>query len=394
MECVRGLAALWVFLFHIADQVRASCPPLYGLARHGHYGVPIFFVVSGYCIFAAAQRCIQNDSSSIDFLQRRLWRIFPTFWVSIVIVLGLPYLIEGVASFKSGTMVWPTPAWTQYTLVDWLAITTLTKELVDSVRGGGPGYTLLNSVYWTLAIEVQFYLVMYLAILFRRRWLAILGGVSIAGFGAIAMHVFAWPGFFVQFWPAFLCGVVLRIIYSRDHTPEALFGRYAFVGALASVAVFIALFGWLVQSEPAPAFTEIAAVAALVLWGLGGVESSLSSSVISFPQLRRYGAVFLMPLLLLGQCSYSLYLLHGKLYQFTAMFVRQLIPMTSPLYLAVLVVATVILVYGFYYVVERRCQQRASRTAKPVPVAYKAGTPEAYVQIHELSIPVQRDTLP
>lgn len=79
LESARGLAALWVFLFHIAPLVAQSLPFLHSFALIGYYGVPVFFVVTGYCIFAAAQRAKKTGSGANLFLRRRALRIFRLF---------------------------------------------------------------------------------------------------------------------------------------------------------------------------------------------------------------------------------------------------------------------------------------------------------------------------
>lgn len=393
MECVRGLAALWVFLFHIADLIEAACPGLNRIAEHGYYGVPIFFVVSGYCIFSAAQRCIRERSASKYFLQRRLTRIFPTYWASIVVVMVLPYLMEGIASLKSGTMSWPDQAWMHYTLLDWAGVATLTKELVDHVTGTSTGYTSINAVYWTLAIEVQFYLIVYLAICFRRHWLRLLAGISTLSIVAVSMHWFAWPGFFLQFWPAFLCGIILRLAYGAGLTPQHFFGKYELPVSIVWVGTSAVLFAVLTDRNDV-SFTLVAMMFSLVQWGLGGIEKCCSEGGLGSPAVRKIAASILMPFLLLGQCSYSLYLLHGKLYQFPSMFARQVFSTASPLYLLSTLLGTIFLSYCFYYVVERRYQRHAGRIgAKPLLFRQADDRTDAVAQAMDIGIAIEPDPL-
>ena len=57
LDAWRGLAALWVVMLH----VRLETTPdwLYRFGAYGHLGVPMFFVISGYCIANAAMRSTQ-----------------------------------------------------------------------------------------------------------------------------------------------------------------------------------------------------------------------------------------------------------------------------------------------------------------------------------------------
>src|SRR5262249_17824998 len=87
----RGVACLSVILYH-SVLLRASLgqtSPTYaswaiaGLDRLW-VGVPIFFVISGYCIAAALDRASRTTSSASDFFFRRFRRIYPPLWAVIV----------------------------------------------------------------------------------------------------------------------------------------------------------------------------------------------------------------------------------------------------------------------------------------------------------------------
>jgi peptidoglycan/LPS O-acetylase OafA/YrhL len=376
MECVRGLAALWVFLFHIPDLVRMSMPGLSAFAAEGHRGVPVFFVVSGYCIFAAAERCLRQQASAGSFLRRRLRRIFPTFWISILLVLALPYALEALAALKSGSMQWPAPRWLAYSASDWLAIASLTKDLVDVPFGDQRGYTLVNSVYWTLGIELQFYLVMYAAISSGRHWRTCLALVSLFSFLAVGLAWFAVPGFFLSYWPAFLCGVLLRIAYAQGFSPLALcagLARPRLAAGLLAAGATLAIVAALVAYGSRLGFLGTAVAAALILWCLGGLEQGSKVPHARRTPAARLLAIAAFPFLLLGECSYSVYLLHGKVYQLPAMLVRQGLPLTSPWHLPCVIVGTLALCYGFYLVVERRyMSQPSSATAERPALAVQA----------------------
>lgn len=359
MEAMRGLAALWVFLFHIAPMVAKSIPGLHGLALVGYRGVPVFFVVSGYCIFAAAQRAAKSKGGAAQFLRRRALRIYPTFWISIAVVILVPYAMELIAAAKTGNVVLPTPRWAAYSLGDWVGVLSLTKELLDRTTDSQVGYTLINSVYWTLAIEVQFYLVLYAAIRCGSRFMGFLGLVSVLCAIAAFTQVLFWSGLFVQFWFAFACGIVLRLSHCHHLAPFHLFQRFEMPVSIALLLSTGAAAMWLlpVHGETSWAFLMIAAITALLMWCLGGIEHAVRAR--THPPLRR--ALFLLafaPLVFLGECSYSLYLLHGKISQLPEMFVRQIIRPDSPMYLLLTVAATVAISYLFYHVVERKFQRQ------------------------------------
>ena len=71
IEVGRGLAALWVFTFHLTAPIGNAIPFLRDVAAAGHFGVPVFFVISGYCMMAVAMKAVQRGESSGTFEMKR-----------------------------------------------------------------------------------------------------------------------------------------------------------------------------------------------------------------------------------------------------------------------------------------------------------------------------------
>src|SRR4051812_61567 len=49
-----------------------------------NWGTPLFFVISGYCIASSIESSRRKGTSPVLFLARRLWRVFPTYWVALL----------------------------------------------------------------------------------------------------------------------------------------------------------------------------------------------------------------------------------------------------------------------------------------------------------------------
>jgi peptidoglycan/LPS O-acetylase OafA/YrhL len=92
LDAARGLAALAVVAFHmrLSDSFQESLPTIYAIAKHGYLGVPLFFVISGFCLAASAASSRRNNESALSFLKRRFRRIYPPLWCSILVVAALP----------------------------------------------------------------------------------------------------------------------------------------------------------------------------------------------------------------------------------------------------------------------------------------------------------------
>ena len=75
LDGLRGIAALGVVLTH------------HGVVAWGHDAVLVFFIISGYCITAAAHAALERDTGNSVFryfMWRRLRRIYPPYFLSLV----------------------------------------------------------------------------------------------------------------------------------------------------------------------------------------------------------------------------------------------------------------------------------------------------------------------
>ena len=103
IDALRGIAALSVVLFHYTTRFTE----LYGRQHaaslsfpDGHYGVNLFFVISGFVIFMT----LEKTSRPMDFVVSRFSRLFPVYWAAIFITLsithalGLPDKLVGIGT--------------------------------------------------------------------------------------------------------------------------------------------------------------------------------------------------------------------------------------------------------------------------------------------------------
>lgn len=87
---LRGVAALWVLLFHAdriaCDHGRVAMLPLIG---NGWAGVDLFFILSGFVIANAYADRIGEHGGIARFARGRFWRIYPTNLAVLVFILAL-----------------------------------------------------------------------------------------------------------------------------------------------------------------------------------------------------------------------------------------------------------------------------------------------------------------
>jgi len=129
IDSLRGLAAIGICLFHFSLLPGNSF--WHNFFRYGATAVDLFFMISGFVIFMSLN-FIQNTK---DFWAFRAFRLFPSYWLSIVIAI-ISYDLLVHFNFR----------WNRNDIIGNLLIIQpllKSKNLVDA--------------YWTLYIELCFY---------------------------------------------------------------------------------------------------------------------------------------------------------------------------------------------------------------------------------------------
>ena len=271
VQALRGIAAFWVALFHASagghlDHLHSRLPWLgRQIIDLGDNGVAIFFALSGFVIAHSIQGDRITPGYVGRFALRRSIRLDPALWASILLFLTFA----------------PLSAWVKGEVLDLpstgqvLANMTYTQLFL--------GYPSINTVYWTLCYEVQFYLVLVCCVMAAQRfgsWPYLLAFAVALLFGG-GMLANPLPGLFVDLWHGFFLGALAYWSYERK------IAAYAFA--------FLALALLLLAPS---AFTITCVVTALGL-----------------TIAHRTGAIYWAPrsLVALGAISYSLYLIHNPI---------------------------------------------------------------------------------
>jgi len=146
IDGLRGIACIMVILPHSQLFFYQENPDnlaflLTTIASYGYLGVEIFFVISGFVIAYSIRKIrISNVKVFFNFFIRRLIRLTPPYYISIIIAM-LALLIQIKFGNHSKTM----PSFTEF------LIHLFYLERIFNIDN-------LNVVYWTICIEVQFYL--------------------------------------------------------------------------------------------------------------------------------------------------------------------------------------------------------------------------------------------
>jgi peptidoglycan/LPS O-acetylase OafA/YrhL len=315
LESLRGIAVLLVVAFHVDGFVHFPFPwssndvslPV-AFVRAGHTGVDLFFVLSAFLL----ARPFLDDGLGgrpvrrRDFFARRALRIFPLYWVAVLVGAGLS------ASHVSDLL---------------RAVPHLLFR--GAFSGASDPLYRYGAVWWSLATEVQFYLLLPLLAVFLRTAARRRIGLALLALYA-ALYVAAVQGWIgtrlsigatMALWNSvfgrgvvFLCGVGAAAVHRQ--IGSALRERLATVGWLRRGGADIAVLGivlaiglllqWIVRHEPIRFSTPYQPLhlAAGVLWAL------LLLLLLVAP--LRAKPLLSNPLLAeLGILSYSIYLVHA-----------------------------------------------------------------------------------
>jgi peptidoglycan/LPS O-acetylase OafA/YrhL len=362
---------VWVFTHHLVYSTGNPVPPEYRPACVGYLGVPLFFVVSGYCLTAAARRAIRHGDPVPRFLVRRAIRIYPPLWAAVVVALGVYAGLAAVGGHPQTPLeAHLRGAWQELDARDWGGMLTLGSAFRKTGELPWEKFSALNLAFWTLAIEVQFYAVVGLALFAPRQFYRLLALVTVVSLPLMLDEAAYRSGWFLPHWPFFALGVGLYAALERGWAP----GRLPRAARLVVGAGAVALLVDGVARSPlipngsrgmvAAAFEfAVGAVALLWVWWRPADERSRA------PGLAAAGLTYL------GSVSYTLYLLHVPLMVgVTALIGSWLSPGTVG-YFALTLVAVCLLCYPFHRWVERPCMGGSERRPAAKPAAAPAPVP-------------------
>ena len=320
LDAWRGVASLAVVAFHWAEVALRTTPDradnwFYQACSYGFLGVQIFFVISGFCIAAAACAALNKQQASGAsagsvlrlYLTARARRIFPTYWAGLALVLLFSFAATQMA--RAGKI--PENIYTNFNAGQLFSGTMLANLTLTGTPLHEPMYL---AVAWTLCYEAAFYLVIGAALAFvawRNRTegagsvltlLNVLHGVTLASLTALLLFPQNVP-FPLELWPQFGLGVFVYDLLTPTPQSTPIRRRKVWAAFWASLAL---LFAFVIfrnvnvgtMAQAARLAFPTSAFFALLLLVLHPSDKTLADQ----KGLRVLGFV--------GLFSYSLYLTH------------------------------------------------------------------------------------
>ncbi len=211
INTLRFIAAIAVMFYHFAFVFYHShlkdvnIPLLRNMFQYGYLGVDLFFIISGFVISLSIE-----GRGPYAFVKSRIGRLYPVFWVSAIITTL--FIIFG------GHLIDSEMSWYRF-LTNMIMVPTLIfdKSKIDFLDGS----------YWTLAVEMKFYLIILLMLLFKQikrietyvipvSFITMI--IALTGIGGISIESdFIWIS-------NFLAGILFYKIYKHGLTNTRIFG--------------------------------------------------------------------------------------------------------------------------------------------------------------------------
>lgn len=137
LDALRGIASFAVVIHHYSGNPEIA---LFNF-KYGAMGVELFFIISGFVIF----KTIENSKKWQDFVVSRFSRLYPTFWACLFITTILVLISNyfGQYFYKSISH--------KEMLARFLSNFTMFQYFFKQ--------TNIDPVYWTLTIELVFYII-------------------------------------------------------------------------------------------------------------------------------------------------------------------------------------------------------------------------------------------
>jgi peptidoglycan/LPS O-acetylase OafA/YrhL len=277
VQVLRFAAAFMVLLSHatavVADRHLSSAVPRW---VNGHSGVDIFFVISGFVMYSSCVNGRGEEGAWKRFSLKRIARVVPLYWIAttakLVLALAVPWATQQ----------------SDLSLRHVIASYAFLPQLFPAASP-----VPLLPVGWTLNFEMFFYAMCAIALYLNRRPLSVVG-------------------------PAFAILAVLGISFARKGPMETTYANpllleflagmviAKYAGPLRQIPWHLALLALITGLLGDLLFDADGANLRVLLWG-GSSAIAVAAAVSLEPHIRAHIG---RTLLLLGDASYALYLVH------------------------------------------------------------------------------------
>jgi peptidoglycan/LPS O-acetylase OafA/YrhL len=220
------MAALGVCLFHYICKTPGLIEDgwITKIFSFGHYGVQVFFIISGFIILYSLSNHNYKTKDYFRFILKRLIRLEPPYLISLLGMVAYLIVREYLPSFNGLSLI---PDWNQFLLH--------LGYLIPYQNF----YNWISPVYWTLGIEFQFYLIMGLLFVpFRQYYKISIILLSIIAVLPIQSHQF----FITDHLKFFIAGMFLFLLHENPKDYFIILGMVVVGFALKNHVFVLSVF--------------------------------------------------------------------------------------------------------------------------------------------------------
>jgi peptidoglycan/LPS O-acetylase OafA/YrhL len=270
LDALRGIAAIAVVLFHYTfgiDNGTKNFDPDKFYFSYGYLGVHLFFLISGFVIFMT----LDKTKKPLDFIISRFSRLYPAYWAAIFTTIIVTFILR--TNVYSLNQVLVNITMFQY----WFKV----KDI--------------DGAYWTLAVELTFYTIMWLLFVFNQ-------------LKNISMIAIVW--------------LVLSAIYALFEIPLEKFINVIFILKYAPLFIGGIAF-YSIKTDKSKLINHILVFLSFI--SICIVSYSNKADVVIYSLITSFFIVFYLfvynklkflnnrVLIFLGSISYSVYLIHENI---------------------------------------------------------------------------------
>lgn len=206
IEALRAFAAISIILFHMPSSGGAALPEsLNFISSHFGFGVPLFFVLSGFSMAHGYRNKFVSTDSLFNYYIRRFFRIAPLFYTILAFQLLNLWINNGIT----------------FTIFEILINATFTFNIIPTLTDG------IVPASWTIGVEMIFYLLFPLIVIFldnkRKIFTFLCLTIILASSFSIDMKEtqeklpsFIYHNFIINF-PYFIWGMLGYYLFSETH---------------------------------------------------------------------------------------------------------------------------------------------------------------------------------
>jgi peptidoglycan/LPS O-acetylase OafA/YrhL len=278
IQVLRFVAALMVLFCHASFYVKERLNASFPIYELGANGVPLFFVISGFVMVLSSEKLITLNHSWKIFALKRFSKIVPLYWIVTTFKVFLFLLMPGLILHSNLNAL--------YIIKSYLFIPALNKDgLIEPLLGVG----------WTLNLEMFFYLLFTLALLFKWNRILFPGAIVLFLYSTSFLKDTDWHilGFYRnQIIINFLLGMIAAyFIQKKRYLPKSI--------SIIAIAIGL-LYLFLPRNDSSPILSSFYLVnlsAFLVIYSCASLEKLNKIYFNSY-------------FLFFGAASYSIYLIH------------------------------------------------------------------------------------